>query len=42
MKFFWSSCYSFYQTDYWDCEILLDDHFFCSPIAVLQDIGLVL
>ncbi len=40
MKFFLggSSCYSFYQTDYWDCEILLDDHFFCSPIAVLQDI----
>lgn len=38
MKFFWSSCYSFYQTDYWDCEIHLDDHLFCSSIAVLQDI----
>lgn len=36
MKFFGSSCYSFYQTNYWDCEILVDDHLFCSPIAVLQ------
>ena len=33
-----SSCYSFYQTNFWDCEILLDDHLFCSPIAVLQAI----
>lgn len=39
MKFFLgSSCHYFYQTDYWDFEILLDDHLFCSPIAVLQDI----
>ena len=39
MKFFLgTSCYSFYQTDYWDFEILLDDHLFCSPIAVLQAI----
>ena len=29
---------SFYQTNFWDCEILLDDHLFCSPIAVLQAI----
>ena len=34
-NFFGTSCYSFYQTDYWDCEILVDDHLFCSPIAVL-------
>lgn len=40
--FLGTSCHYFYQTDYWDCEILLDDHLFCSPIAVLQDIGLVL
>lgn len=38
MKFFGSSCYYFYQTGYWDFEILLDDHLFCSPIAVLQAI----
>jgi len=37
-KNFGVSCYSFYQTDYWNCEILLDDHLFCSPIAVLQAI----
>ena len=37
MKFFGSSCYYFYQTGYWDFEILLDDHLFYSPIAVLQD-----
>ena len=36
--FFWTSCYYFYQTDYWDCEILVDDHLFCSPIVVLQAI----
>jgi len=33
-----SYCHYFYQTDYWDFEILLDDHLFCSPIAVLQAI----
>ena len=37
-NFLGSSCYYFYQTDYWDCEILLDDYLFCSPIAVLQAI----
>lgn len=25
----------FYQTDYWDYEILVDDYLFYSPIAVL-------
>ena len=38
MKFFWQFLPLFFQTDYWNCEILLDDHFFCSPIAVLQAI----
>ena len=34
-NFFWSSCHYFYQTDYWNCEIPMDDHLFCSPIDVL-------
>ena len=39
MKFFFgSSCYYFYQTNFWDYEIPVDDHLFCGPIAVLQDI----
>ena len=38
MKFFGSSCYSFYQTNYWNYEIPVDDYLFCSPIAVLQAI----
>ena len=39
MKFFFgSSCYYFYQTNFWDYEIPVDDHLFCSPIAVLQAI----
>lgn len=38
MKFFWgTSCHYFYQTNYWNCEILVDVHLFCSPIIVLQD-----
>ena len=35
--FLGTSCHYFYQTNFWDCEILLDDHLFCNPIAVLQD-----
>ena len=28
---------TYYQTNFWDCEILVDDHLFCSSIIVLQD-----
>ena len=38
MKFFWVFLPFFYQTNFGDCEILVDDHLFCSPIAVLQAI----
>jgi len=36
--FLGTSCHYFYQTNFWDFEILLDDHLFCSPIVVLQAI----
>ena len=36
--FLGNSCHYFYQTDYWNCEILLDAHLFCSSIIVLQAI----
>ena len=39
MKFFLGpSCYSFYQTNYWDCEFFWMIISFVSPIAVLQAI----
>ena len=36
--FLGTSCHYFYQTDYWNYEIPVDDHLFCGPIAVLQAI----
>ena len=39
MKFFWGLlAIIFIKPIHWDFEILLDDHLFCSPIAVLQAI----
>ena len=36
MKFFWGLlAIIFYQTDYWNYEIPVDDYLFCIPIAAL-------